>query len=65
MPGEGCKKREHTPITTEKQRAFFRGELKRKRAGKKTRTKMSRAELIRHLKEVSKKKLPPRRKEKK
>ena len=60
MPGKGCKKKghkKHTPIVSEKQRGFFGAELARKRAGKKTKTEMSEAELVRHLKESKGKKL--------
>ena len=52
-----CKDRKHTPITSEKQQGFFGAELARKRAGKKTKTEMSEAELSRHLKESAGKKL--------
>jgi len=52
-----CKDRKHTPIVSEKQRGFFGAELARKRAGKKTKTEMSEAELSRHLKESAGKKL--------
>ena len=55
---KGKKHRKHTPIVSEKQRGFFGAELARKKAGKKTRTKMSQAELKRHLKESKGKKLP-------
>lgn len=55
-----CKKRKHTPIVSKKQRGFFGAELARKRAGKKTRTKMSATELARHLKESKGKRLPKR-----
>ena len=58
MPGKGCKKRKHTPITSKAQRGLFGAELKRKRAGKKGKTKMSRATLKRHLKESKGKRLP-------
>ena len=64
MPGKGCKRgggRKHTPIVSKKQRGFFGAELARKRAGKKTRTKMSKEELRRHLKESKDKKLPKRK----
>lgn len=59
-----CKtsKRAHTPIVSKKQRGFFGAELARKRASKKTRTKMSEAELVRHLKESKGKKLAKRSK---
>jgi len=50
--------RKHTPIVSEKQRGFFGAELARKRAGKKTKTDMPEAELVRHLKESKGKKLP-------
>ena len=60
MPGKGCKK--HTPITSKKQRGFFGAELARKKKGKKGKTKMSKAELRRHLKESKGKKLPKRAK---
>ena len=55
MPG---KHRKHTPIVSEKQRGFFGAELARKRAGKRTKTDMPEAELIRHLEESKGKKLP-------
>lgn len=60
MTTEKCKKsgRKHTPIVSKKQRGFFGAELARKRAGKKTKTQMSEAELVRHLKESKGKKLP-------
>ncbi len=58
------KHRKHTPITSKKQRGFMGAELKRKRAGKRTRTKMSGAELSRHLKESKGKKLPKKSKKK-
>jgi len=64
MPGKGCKKKRHTPIVSKKQRGFFGAEYARKKAGKKGRTKMSKAELRRHLKESKGKKLPKRRKKK-
>jgi len=64
MPGKGCRKRKHTPIKSKKQRGLFGAELKRKRAGKKGKTKMSKAELKRHLKESKGKKLPKRAKKK-
>ena len=64
MTTKACKKsgRKHTPIVSKKQRGFFGAELARKRAGKKTKTKMSQAELVRHLKESKGKKLPKRSK---
>jgi len=67
MPGKGCKKggKPHTPIISKKQRGFFGAEYARKKAGKKGRTKMSQAELKRHLKESKGKKLPLRTKSKK
>lgn len=52
--------RKHTPITSKKQRGFFGAELARKRAGKRTRTEMPEAELVRHLKESKGKRLPKR-----
>ena len=55
-----CKHKKHTPIKSKAQRGLFGAELKRKRAGKKGRTKMSKAELRRHLKESKGKKLPKR-----
>ena len=60
MTTKTCKKsgRKHTPIVSKKQRGFFGAELARKRAGKETKTKMSEAELTRHLKESKGKKLP-------
>lgn len=61
MPGKGCPKkkgRKHTPIVSKKQRGFMGAELARKRAGKRTRTKMSEAELARHLEESAGKRLP-------
>ena len=59
------RKKVHTPITTEQQRKFFGAELGRLREGKATITGMSEAELSRHLKEVSGKKLPKRKRTKK
>jgi hypothetical protein len=59
MPGKNCRK--HTPIVSEKQRNFFGAELGRKRAGKSGKTKMTMAELSRHLKEVAGKGLPRRK----
>lgn len=56
------KHRAHTPITSEAQRGFFGAELARKRKGKATKTKMSEAELSRHLEESGGKKLPARAK---
>ena len=58
------RKKVHTPITTEQQRKFFGAELGRLRAGKTRVTGMSKAELRRHLKEVSGKKLPKRKRTK-
>ena len=60
MPGKGCKKRgkKHTPIVSKKQRGLFGAEYARKKAGKKGRTKMSKAVLKRHLVEAGGKKLP-------
>lgn len=56
--------RKHTPIVSKKQRGFFGAELARKRKGKRTKTEMSKAELVRHLKESKGKKLPTRVKKK-
>lgn len=60
MSGKGCKKgeRAHTPITSQAEQGFMGAELARKRAGKPGKTKMSQAELGRHLKESGGKKLP-------
>ncbi len=55
MPGKGCKHRKHTPIVSKKQAGFFGAEYARKKAGKKGRTKMGKAELRRHLKEYGRK----------
>lgn len=52
-----CKHRKHTPIVSKAQQGFMGAELARKRAGKKTKTEMSEAELSRHLKESKGKKL--------
>ena len=49
--------RKHTPIVSEKQRGFFGAELARKKAGKKTKTKITLADLRSHLKESKGKKL--------
>ena len=67
MPGKHCKKkgRKHTPIVSKKQRGFFGAEYARKKKGKKGKTKMSKTELKRHLKESKGKKLPARSKKKK
>lgn len=54
--------RKHTPIVSEKQRGFFGAELARKRADKETTTKMSEAELVRHLKEAKGKKFVTKKK---
>jgi len=64
MTTKKCKKsgRKHTPIVSKRQRGLFGAELARKRAGKKTKTKMSKAELVRHLKESKGKKLPIKKK---
>ena len=59
------KHRKHTPIVSKKQRGFMGAELARKRAGKKTRTKMSETELSKHLKESRGKKLPAKKRGKK
>lgn len=55
--------RKHTPIVSQAQRGFFGAELARKRAGKSTKTDMSKAELGRHLEESKGKSLPERIKE--
>lgn len=66
MPGKHKKRhRKHTPITSKRQRGFFGAELARKKAGKKGKTKMSKAELRRHLKESKGKKLSKTAKKKK
>lgn len=51
VKGKAHPHKEHTPIVSERQRGFFGAELGRREAGKKTRTKMSEAELRAHLKE--------------
>ena len=61
MPGTH---RKHTPIVSEKQRGFFGAELMRLRKGLKTKSGMSEAELVRHLKESKGKNLPLRKKKK-
>ena len=58
------KRKVHTPIVTEQQRKFFGAELGRLRAGEPRITAMPEEELRRHLKEVSGKKLPKRRRTK-
>jgi hypothetical protein len=55
MPGTH---RKHTPIVSEKQRGLFGADLLRLRKGLKTKTGMSEAELVRHLKESKGKNLP-------
>jgi len=60
LPGKHCKKKKHTPIVSRKQQKFMGAELARKKKGKKGKTKMSKAELRRHLKESKGKKLPKR-----
>ena len=57
---KGKKHRKHTPIVSERQRKFFGAELARLRAGKRRRTKMTKQQLKRHLKEVKGKRLPER-----
>lgn len=60
MSDKSCGKkghRKHTPIVSKAQQGFMGAELARKRAGKKTKTEMSEAELSRHLKESKGKKL--------
>ncbi len=59
-----CKGKKHTPITSKKQRGFMGAELARKKKGKKSKTKMSKVVLRRHLKESKGKKLPKRAKRK-
>jgi len=59
------KRKVHTPIVTEQQRKFFGAELGRLRAGEPRVTAMPEEELRRHLKEVSGKKLPKRKRTKK
>ena len=51
MTKKRCRKKKHTPIVSKKQRGFFGAEYKRKKAGKKGKTKISKATLKRHLKE--------------
>ena len=58
------KHRKHTPIVTEQQRKFFGAELGRLRTGEPRVTAMPEEELRRHLKEVSGKRLPKRRRTK-
>lgn len=50
--------RKHTPIVSKRQRGFFGAEYSRKKRGLKGRTRMSKAELKRHLRESKGKKLP-------
>lgn len=50
MSGKGCT-RKHTPIVSKKQQGLMGADLRRKRAGKKTRTGMSESLLERHLRE--------------
>ena len=59
------KRKVHTPIVTEQQRKFFGAELGRLREGEPRVTAMPEEELKRHLKEVSGKKLPKRKRTKK
>ena len=59
------KRKVHTPIVTEQQRKFFGAELGRLRAGEPRVTAMPEEELRRHLKEVSGKRLPKRKRTKK
>lgn len=63
MTGPGCT-RKHTPIVSERQRGFFGSELKRKREGKKGKTKMTEAEIERHLHEAKGEDLPKTAKKK-
>ncbi|HUX01722.1 MAG TPA: hypothetical protein VMY35_12165 [Phycisphaerae bacterium] len=60
MPGVGCEgRRKHTPIVSEKQRGLFGAELRRRRAGLKSRMPgITMAELASHLRESKGKKLP-------
>ena len=58
------KRKVHTPIVTEQQRKFFGAELGRLRAGEPRVTAMPEEELRRHLKEVSGKRLPKRKRTK-
>jgi hypothetical protein len=58
------RKRVHTPIITEAQRRFFGAELGRLREGKSTVTGMSEKKLRSHIKEVSGKRLPEKRRTK-
>ena len=51
MPGKGCSKRKHTPITSKKQQGFFGAEIRRKKRGLKGRTAMPIAMIARHLRE--------------
>lgn len=59
-----CKKRKHTPITSEKQRGFMGVGYAKKKKGKKGKTTMSKAELKRHLEESKGKDLPKRSRKK-
>ena len=61
MPGHGCKKRKHTPITSEAEQGFFGAEYAKKKAGKKGKTGMSKKTLARHLEESKGKNLPRKR----
>jgi hypothetical protein len=67
MTTKRCRKtgRKHTPIVSRQQQRLFGAELRRKRAGQKGRTGMSRATLKRHLTESRGKKLPTRTRRKK
>ncbi len=67
MSGKGCKKsgRAHTPIVSKKQQGLFGAKLARKRAGKSTKTGISEADLVSHLKDSAGKKLPKKAKKKK
>ena len=57
MTTKACKDKKHTPITTEAQRGLFGAELRRLRAGKKRKTKMTEGVLAKHLREAKGKKL--------
>lgn len=59
MPGQGCSKRKHTPIVSEKQQGLFGAEYARRNAGKKGRMPgITKTELKSHLKESAGKNLP-------
>jgi hypothetical protein len=58
MPCKGKSKRKHTPITSQKEQGLFGADLRRKRAGEKTVTGMSEADLVSHLEESKGRDLP-------